>query len=111
VIGLFIAAAAGAIGADRPLHLDIANDGGVLVIKLVGESPTPWSALYELEVSGGAPAASNRSVQRGSARLQPGRPATVATVRLGSVAGKSWTAHLNVRPSNGAPYDLEWRSH
>lgn len=106
---LAVAAAAGAI-PDHPLHLDISNSGDLLVIRIVGESRTAWSGRYALEVSGGRPGASNRSVQSGAANLQAGNVVTVAMLRLGSASHEQWIAHLDVSPATGAAYQLEWRS-
>ena len=94
--------------AGRPLHLEVNNVGDQLVIKLVGESPAALSARYELEVSGGPGGSSNHSVQRGTATLQPGKPVTVATLRLGNSKISHYTARLHVTPSTGEPYDLQW---
>jgi hypothetical protein len=112
MISPLIIAAAAAAGAipDHPLHLDISNSGDLLVIRVVGESRTAWSGRYALEVSGGPPGASNRSVQRGAANIQPGSLVTVATLSLGSSSQERWVAHLDVSPASGAAYQLEWRS-
>ena len=95
---------------NRPLRLDVDESGGQVIIRLVGSSPTPWSAQYDLQVTGGAARSNNHSAQRGTARLQPGQQTIVATVRLANSAGAVWTARLNVMPATGAPYDMEWHS-
>jgi len=103
--GLVVATTAGS-----PLHMEIGNDGGQVVIKVVGESPTAVSAQYELEVSSGASTSSNHSVQRGTVRLQPAVPATLATLKVGNPTGSSLTARLHVTPERGEPYDIRWQS-
>lgn len=105
-----ILAAAAAVAAPHPLKLDVNEDGGLLVIKVVGEAPAAWSGKYQLEVMGGPPGGSSQSVQGGAATLRPGKPVTVATVRLGNGNQEVWTAHLHVSPAAGAAYDEEWRS-
>lgn len=80
------------------------------MITLVGDSPTALSARYSLEVTGGVPGTSNRSVQSGTARLEPGRPAVLTSLRLAEGKGASWAARLHVTPSIGAAYDVQWRS-
>ena len=96
--------------AERPLRLEVDQSGPQLVIRLVGSSPTAWSARYDLDVTGGAATSNNHSAQRGTARLQPGQQATIATVRLANSARTNWIARLHVTPSSGEPYDIEWRS-
>lgn len=105
-----LAAAAAAAAVPHPLKLDVSDDGGLLVIKVVGEAPAAWSGKYQLEVMGGPPGGSSQSVQGGAATLRPGRPVTVATVRLGNGNQEIWTAHLHVTPAAGGAYDEEWRS-
>jgi hypothetical protein len=109
---VILAAALAAAGSPpvQPLHLDVDESGNLVVIRLVGASPSSWSGRYELEVTGGPSGGSSRSMQGGTATLQPGKPVTVATVRLGNRSGEQWIAHLHVIPSVGNPYDLEWRS-
>ena len=92
----------------RPIHLEVNQADGQLVIKLVGDSQAAVSARYELEVAGGPVGASNNSVQRGTASLQPGKIVTLATLRVANPKGAKWTARLHVAPSFGEPYDLQW---
>lgn len=96
--------------ADRPLHLQVSQAGDQLVITLVGQSQAPLSASYVLDVGGGSPGGTNHSIQRGTARLQPGKPVTIATLRLGNSKGRNWTARLHVVPSTGEAYDVDWQS-
>jgi hypothetical protein len=107
---ILAAASAAAPPSARPLQLQVDDGGSQVIIRLVGESPTAFAASYELEVTGGSSGSSNRSMQRGTARLQPGRSVTVATLRLRNSADANWTARLHVTPSVGAAYDLQWRS-
>jgi len=92
----------------RPIHLEVNQADGQLVIKLVGDSQESVSARYELEVTGGPAGAKNNSTQRGTATLQPGKVATLATLRVANPKGARWTARLHVTPSSGEPYDLQW---
>ena len=92
----------------HPIHLEVNQADGQLVIKLVGNSQAAVSARYELEVAGGPAGASNNSVQRGTASLRPGKVVTLATLRVASPKGARWTARLHVAPSSGEPYDLQW---
>jgi hypothetical protein len=107
---MLAAAGAAAAPAAQPLKLSVDDSGELVVIKVVGEAPSAWSGKYELEVTGGPPGGSSRSVQGGAAALRPNTPVTVATVRLGGRNGEVWTAHLHVTPAAGAAYDEEWRS-
>lgn len=92
----------------RPVHLEVNQADGQLVIKLVGESQAAISARYELELASGATGSSNNSVQRGTVNLQPGKIVTLAMLRVSNPKGARWTARLHVTPSSGEPYDLEW---
>ena len=112
LIAAILAAAITAGGASppHPLQLQISDAGGQLEMSLVAHSDRPCSARYELEVTGGPSGASNHSVQRGTATIKPGAPVTVATLRLGNSNGAQWAARLQVTPSSGEPYALEWHS-
>lgn len=103
------AAASGAV-PPHPLQLQVQEAGGGLEMSLVGQSASPFSARYELEVTGGPRGSSNHSVQRGNATIKPGVPVTVATLRLGNPEGAEWAARLQVTPSSGQPYEVEWHS-
>ena len=85
-----------------PVHLVTeAVDNGVR-ITVVGRSATVYDARYALEVSGGA---GNRSTQRGSVRLQPGKTSTMTTVTVATTPNAPWTARLKVEPAGAAPYE------
>lgn len=94
--------------AGRPIHLEVNQADGQLVIKLVGDSQAPVSARYQLELASGAAGSNNHSVQSGTANLLPGKIVTLATLRVSNPKGARWTARLHVTPSSGEPYDLEW---
>jgi hypothetical protein len=107
LIAMILAASAATAGPPpHPLQLDVSRADDQVTIRLVGESATPVAAAYELEVTG----KSNRSAQRGTAMIRPGRPVTIATLRLGGAKGDLLTAYLHVVPSTGEPYDLQWQS-
>jgi hypothetical protein len=107
---ILAAASAAAPPSARPLQLQVDDSGSQVIIRLVGESPTAFAASYELEVTGGSSGSSNRSIQRGTARLQAGQSVTVATLRLRNSTQTRWIARLHVTPSAGAAYDVQWRS-
>lgn len=93
-----------------PLHLQVSRDGDSIVLAVVGESATAVTGTYELEVDAGKPGATNHSVQRGTASLQPGKAVTIARLRVGSSKTDTLTAKLSVTPSAGKPYEESWRS-
>lgn len=100
---LCVAAALAGATADaappfRPLHLVSEPNGSGVRLRIVGHSAVGCDASYTLEVSNQSGAGSNRSVQRGTARLQAGaEPVTIATTTLGHAAAAGWTARLSVR--------------
>jgi hypothetical protein len=110
IAAVLVATASGGTSAPRPLQLQVSEAGETLEMSLIGHSAQPWSARYELEVTGGPKGASNHSIQRGTATIKAGTKVTVATVRLGNPKGAQWAARLHVTPSSGDAYDLEWRS-
>lgn len=107
VAGALAAATTGAHAAQEtgPITLvTTATEAGV-VVQVVGLSDGVTAARYTLDVASGVPGG-NRSVQSGSARLQPDRRAVLLTTRLGGAAAKEWTAHLRVEPEGGATYEV-----
>lgn len=100
-LAMLVAAAGGSGSSARPLHLKVKPAGDQLVIELVGSSPLGCEVTYELEVSSGP---GNRSVNRGKAAFQAGKPVTIATVRTN---GPSVTARLNVSGCGG-DYAESW---
>lgn len=102
------AALVGTPTTGRPIQLQVNQADGQLVIRLIGQSQAAISARYELELASGAAGSTNRSVQRGTANLRPGKAVTLATLRMSNPNGASWTARLHVTPSSGEPYDVEW---
>jgi hypothetical protein len=87
-----------------PVRLIAESVGTGVRLRVVGNSAAACEARYELAVSGDTIRGGNRSIQRGTARLQAGVPATLATVSLGSVNPKGWEARLSVEPCDGARY-------
>jgi len=83
-----------------PIRLEAEPFESGIRLRVVGHSEIECAAEYELEVS--ASAGGNRSVQRGSARLQPGREAVLATTTLGLSDG--WSASLRVVSCDGKRY-------
>lgn len=88
-----------------PITLETETGPAGVTLQVVGLSPTPAEADYALEVSSGA--GGNRSVQRGSVRLQPDRRAVLLTTRLGGDAGRGWRATLTVTPRPGERYEIK----
>ena len=97
----FGAPAAGSAPA-APLHLVTEPVGSGIRIRVVGHSAVACDARYSLEVSNRSGGGSNRSVQRGAARLRPGVVSNVATLTLGNAAPGSWSARLVVDPCGTA---------
>jgi hypothetical protein len=58
-------------------------------------------ATFTLEVT----SEGNRSVHRGTARLEGGDTVTLSTVTLGNARPGEWRAHLRVEPNRQAPYE------
>jgi len=108
---LWLAAALVGANADaatsaRPLHLVTEPIGADIRIRVVGESAVACEANYVLEVSNKSATGSNRSVQRGAARLRPGAEATFSTVTLVDAVSRHWTARLSVHScGRGERYD------
>ena len=89
-----------------PLHLVTEPAGSGVRVRVVGESVVACEVHYVLEVANDSAAGSNRSVQRGAARLRPGVAATVATLTLANAGSKAWTARLKAdRCEGGQAYD------
>lgn len=104
--GLMALMVLAAAGSSMPLRLEVTTTGPTHVIEVVGESTVPCAASYKLEVrdNGGG----NRSVTAGTAAISPGKPQTVATVRLGPKSSEDTVAKLEVRPCGGVNYEQSW---
>lgn len=89
-------AGAGRADTPRPLRLVTEQLGAEVRFRVVGEAAGPCDASYVLTVANRAAAGSNRSIQRGAARLRPGAATTLATATLRAAPG-SWSATLAVR--------------
>lgn len=92
-----------------PIRLVTSPTSGAVQLEVVGQVAAQCDAAYELEVSGGS-GGSNRSVQRGAARLRPGGPVTLAKVTLSTPPGGEWMARLKVERCNGPAYEEVRRS-
>lgn len=75
-------------GRNSKLHLHF--------IRIVGQG-TACNASYALTVANRTAPGTSRSVQRGTASVRPGAPATFATSTLAGAATGKWTAQLAVR--------------
>ena len=94
--GAMLMASEATSAAPRPIRMQVDRAGGKLAIAVVGAVSSPCEASYALEVTSGGSGNVNRSIQRGSARLQPGEPARLLSVRLGGAAAAGWSAKLSV---------------
>jgi hypothetical protein len=99
-------AAAPAPEGSAPIRLVSEPSGEGIRLRVLGASDKPLEATYLLEASGGPTGTSNKSVQRGTARLPPGVPVTLVTLTLGNTRNGSWSARLYVSPSQGDPYEM-----
>jgi hypothetical protein len=70
--------------------------GSDIRLRVIGASKTACNAPYVLEVTSASPAGRSRSVQRGTARLQPDVTMTVASVAAANKRAAHWTARLDV---------------
>ena len=89
----------------KPLFLTHERQAHYVELRLHGYSDEPVRAQYTLEVSSGVEGKQNRTVNRGHVWLEAGRPATVATVRLGP--DLAWQARLRVKVDGSVPYESE----
>lgn len=90
----------------RPIHLVTAVSGTGMRVKLVGASPVQCDASYVLEVWNGSTAGSNRSVQRGAARIRPGIETNIVTMNLAGTDPQRWAVRLRVVPcGTSVPYE------
>ena len=90
---------------EPPLRLVAELVGTGIRLQVIGNSIAACEAHYELDVTGDSVRGGNRSIQRGTARLSPGVPATLATVTLASVNPDGWSAKLSVHPCGGERYE------
>ena len=98
-LAILLAAAAPGDGV-HPLFLTVSESGGMIRLQVRGLSPRRFAGRFTVEAQSGG----NRSVQGGSALLEPGRPVTF--VSLNVTRAKDWTAVLRVQPDGGAPYEM-----
>lgn len=88
----------------KPIQLVTESvDNGVRLI-VVGHAAVPTQASYALEVSSDAAGGGNKSVQRGTAQLEPGAERRLITLTLGKSGHGKWSATLSVDPTPGRPY-------
>jgi len=105
-LGLGVSAAQGE-QHDRPVLLTTETSDAGVALRVIGDSDEAIDVRYTLEVEGGT---GNHSTQSGTARLQPGREAVLATVQLGPRSIESWHATLRVETGAGASYTLTYPS-
>lgn len=104
LMALMTAEPAAADAAPPPVRLvAVPTDRGVR-LQVIGDSDRPFAGSYALEASGGE-SGGNRTVQRGTVRLEAGVPATLMTLNLGVAGGSGWNARLRVEPVDGPAYE------
>lgn len=87
---LLLLAAAGTM--TQPVNLVLAGKGEQARLLVVGESPVPVTARYELEASSGD---GNRSIQTGTVRLLAKKRVILVSLSM-SGSTQSWSATLRV---------------
>jgi hypothetical protein len=90
---------------DQPLKLVTEETNAGVKVEIVGDSDVACAVEYELEVQSGGTGNTNRSVQRGKARLLPNQKVTVAKAMIGSGPSAEWQARLLVKPCSGPSYE------
>jgi hypothetical protein len=88
-----------------PIRLELIEAEPGIELRVVGQSGSPYSARYALEVTSDAAAGRNRSVQRGNAKLRSGAAVTLVTLKLGNLRNGEWSAKLTVEPESGPAYE------
>lgn len=98
--------AAATPAAQAPIRLLVERNGGTVVVNVVGEAQEAFEADYALEVSSPNGGGSNRSIQRGRARLAAGQSATFIQLRVSAAPQSDWSARLLVTPVGALPYEI-----
>ncbi|GAA0728872.1 curli-like amyloid fiber formation chaperone CsgH [Sphingomonas japonica] len=92
--------------AHAPIYLETETDGDMVSVRVVGNADAATDATYTLAVSSGG-SGSNRSVQSGRARLEPGRRVTLINLKVSRGGSDDWSAKLDVTPTSSASYTQE----
>ncbi|WP_114954872.1 curli-like amyloid fiber formation chaperone CsgH [Sphingosinicella terrae] len=100
--------ATGAAAAEPPVRLVSEESAGGVRLSVVGESPVAVRGRYSLDVQSDPASGGNRTAQRGTVDLAPGRAATLMSLTLGNAEG--WTARLRFEPAGGEPYEIVARA-
>lgn len=106
LIAVAIGAAGQSAAPAQPITLHVERQGDFHVLRVVANSAVACTATYRLEVA--AAGGGNRSVNRGTVTINPSKPQTLATVRLGGGSAAAPTAKLDVEPCGGASYEQVW---
>jgi hypothetical protein len=106
LIAVAVGAASQGGAPARPITLDVQTEGDVHVVRVVAESTVACTATYRLEVASGG--RGNRSVNRGTVTIEPSKPQTLATVKLGGASAAGTSAKLDVDPCGAASYEQVW---
>ncbi|WP_426265782.1 curli-like amyloid fiber formation chaperone CsgH [Sphingomonas sp. LHG3443-2] len=93
---LLLLAAAGTM--TPPVNLVLEGTGEQARLMVIGESPVPLTARYELEASSSD---GNQSVQTGTVRLLPGQRVVLVSLSMGG-ATQGWSATLRVNHDGGS---------
>ena len=103
---IFLLLAGAATNVEKPLLLVTRSDAESIHIEVEGQSSSDCALEYELHVESGSDGNINQSVQRGRARLSPGRHIVVARTVLRIKPAEEWTARLTVQSCDGVQYEL-----
>lgn len=106
--GLSSMSASGPAAAEPPVRLVTEARGDGVRLSVVGESSVAVQGRYALDVESDPASGGNRTAQRGTVDLAPGRAATLMSLTLGNAEG--WTARLRFEPSQGEPYEIVARA-
>ncbi len=90
-----------------PIHLSTESLPHGVRVQVIGAASATYEASFHLEVT----SEGNRSVHRGSARLEGGEPVILSSVTLGSEGTRPWRAHLRVEPRGHSAYEQTEASH
>lgn len=100
VIAMASAISASASSEDRALSLKVIEDGDIVEVQLIANSPVTQQVEYEIELIGNSTARHS-----GSTSIASGNVQVLSTLRTNSTA--SWCARAKVSEAGGAQYTLE----
>jgi hypothetical protein len=98
-----LADGAGAQLLQKPVFVVAHSEPGRVRLEVWGSSTVSLGGRYDLEVSSGG-RNSNKSVQSGSLRLQPDKPARLSTATFSVSSDGAWEGKLKVFLDGADPY-------